>query len=83
MKQENVISIENWMREKNESILIETRDDLLDTLDEAENALKNKLKIIEDAKTRLRSIDLKTTSRKSLEIQLTTIHIIEELLLLR
>ena len=71
------------MKAKNESILAETRDELLMTLDEAEKALKNKLRVVESAKARLRSIDMKTTSAESLEIQLKAIRIIEDLLLMR
>ena len=75
--------MDQWMKAKNESILAETRDELLTTLDEAEAALKNKLRVVESAKARLRSIDLKTTSAESLEIQLKAIRIIEDLLLMR
>lgn len=83
MEEKNVISMDQWMKAKNESILAETRDELLLTLDEAEKALKNRLRIVESAKARLRSIDLKTTSEESLEIQLKAIRIIEDLLLMR
>ena len=83
MEEKNVISMDQWMKAKNENILAETRDELLTTLDEAEKALKNRLRIVESAKARLRSIDLKTTSAESLEIQLKAIRIIEDLLLLR
>lgn len=83
MEERNVISMDQWMKAKNESILAETRDELLTTLDEAEAALKNKLRVVESAKARLRSIDLKTTSAESLEIQLKAIRIIEDLLLMR
>ena len=83
MEEKNVISMDQWMKAKNENILAETRDELLMTLDEAEKALKNRLRIVESAKARLRSIDLKTTSAESLEIQLKAIRIIEDLLLMR
>ena len=83
MEERNVISMDQWMKAKNESILAETRDELLTTLDEAEAALKNKLRVVESTKARLRSIDLKTTSAESLEIQLKAIRIIEDLLLMR